>query len=82
MAKINGQNKSYTDFLLAACLYHYRHTKIALLTTDMKALPSFYPRSHVITVELDKSKEIKNLGIYGFDSEGYAQAAKKLSGTS
>lgn len=36
MAKVNDQNKAYTDFLLAACLYNYRHTKVALMTADLK----------------------------------------------
>ena len=48
MAKINDQNKAFTDFQLAACLYHYRHTNIALLTADLKAFPEFYPRTHIL----------------------------------
>ena len=77
MAKINDQNKSYTDFLLAACLYNYRRSKIALLTTDLKAFPSFYPRTHVVTVEQDRTKAIINLAIYKFDGKGYASAAER-----
>ena len=76
MSKTNGQNKSYTDFLLAACLYNYRRTDVALLTADLKALPSFYPRTHILAVE--HGKEIRNFAIYGFDGTGYAAAAKNV----
>jgi hypothetical protein len=80
MAKINDQNKSQTDFMLAACLYNYGHSKTALITGDFKAYPSFIPRSHVITIEQDKSKAITNLGVYQFDRAGYAQAAQRALG--
>lgn len=76
MAKINDQNKSQTDFLLAACLYNYRHAKVALLSGDLKAYPAFFPRTHVITVEQDGTKAIRNLAVYKFDGAGYAQAAQ------
>lgn len=72
MAKINAQNKAYTDFQLAACLYNYRHTKVALFTADLRALPAFYPRTHIITIEHEK--EVKSFGFYQFDSSGYVQA--------
>lgn len=77
MSKINENNKSLTDFQLAACLYNYSHSKVALLTGDFKAFPAFFPRSHVITVIQDKTKDIRNLGVYQFDRVGYAQAAQK-----
>ena len=75
MAKINEQNKAYTDFQLAACLYNYKHTDVALLTADLKAFPSFYPRTHILAVE--HGREIKNFGIYQFDIKGYVTAATK-----
>lgn len=77
MAKINDNNKSQTDFQLAACLYNYRHTKVALLTGDLKAFPAFFPRTHVLTTEQDGTKSIRNLGVYQFNKAGYAQAAAK-----
>jgi len=80
MAKVNSQNKSQTDFQLAACLYNYSHSKVALLTGDFKALPSFFPRTHVITVVQDKTQDIRNLGVYQFDRAGYAQAAQNALG--
>jgi hypothetical protein len=49
MAKINAQNKAYTDFLLAACLCHYKHASVYLLTADLRALPCFFDRTHVPT---------------------------------
>ena len=73
MSRVNGQNKAYTDFLLAACLYNFRRSKVALLTADLKAFPAFYPRTHILAVDHDK--EIKNFGVYQFDPAGYAQAA-------
>lgn len=76
MAKVNDQNKAYTDFLLAASLYNYRRSKTALLTADLKAFPSFYTRTHILAVE--HGKEIKNFGVYQFDSAGYAQAAANI----
>lgn len=76
MAKLNGGNKAYTDFLLAACLYNYRHSKTALLTTDLQAYPDFFPRTHIIAVE--QKSEIRNFGVYQFDPTGYAVAASKV----
>lgn len=77
MSKINSNNPSYTDFLLAACLYQYRNSNAILLTADLKALPSFFPREDVIAVE--HGKEVKPFGFYSFDLEGYAKAAAKIS---
>lgn len=83
MAKLNAKNASETDFLLAACLYNYRHVKTALITGDFKAYPPFIPRTSVITVEHDKPykdniKQIVNLGIYKFDRTNYAKAAQSV----
>ncbi|HTE22775.1 MAG TPA: type II toxin-antitoxin system VapC family toxin [Candidatus Limnocylindria bacterium] len=75
MAKADSNNKSYTDFLLAACLYQYRHVKVGLLTTDLKACPSFFPRSHLVTVE--HTNEVVNFGVYQLNPEAYSQAAAK-----
>lgn len=77
MAKINAANKSYTDFLLAACLYNYRHAKVHLLTSDLRALPSFFQREHIITVE-EKSGDVKNFGLYTFDEAAYTKAATNI----
>lgn len=77
MAKVNAQNKSYTDFLLAASLYHYRHAKVYFLTTDLKALPSFFDREFVITVE-EKSNEIRNFGLYSFNEAHYIKSAQSV----
>lgn len=66
MSKINAANKSYTDFLLAACLYNYRHAKVYLITSDLRALPVFFPRKHIITVE-ERSGNVKDFGVYIFD---------------
>lgn len=76
MAKLNANNKSYTDFLLASCLYHYRHANVYLMTTDLKALPSFFERTHLVTAE-ENSGEVKNFGIYTFDEQAYVKAAAK-----
>ena len=79
MAKVNASNKSYTDFLLAACLYQYRNSgKVFLLTSDLKALPSFYDREYLITTDEDKSKEVRNLGIYKFNTENYVKTAQQV----
>lgn len=75
MSKVNEQNKAYTDFQLAACLYNYKHTKVGLLTADLKAFPAFYPRTHILAVE--HKKEIKNFGVFQFDEKGYGEAAAK-----
>ena len=75
MAKLNARNKSYTDFLLAACIYHYSHSPVALMTTDLKAFPAFFPRTHLITTE--HRHDVINFGIYQFDTGGYANAAEK-----
>jgi predicted nucleic acid-binding protein len=76
MAKVNAGNKSYTDFLLAACLYQYRRAKTALLTTDIKAFPPFYPRAAIISVE--HTNDIINFGVFEFDGDGYAAAARSI----
>lgn len=78
MAKVNAQNKAYTDFLLAACLYNFQHAPTALISTDLKALPSFFPRDFIITVEQDSTSAIRNLGVYSFDTKGYTKAAQKV----
>ncbi len=75
MSKVNSKNKSYTDFLLAACLYHFQHAKVALLTTDLGAFPPFFPRSHIVTIE--HANEVVNFGFYKFHAAHYAQAATK-----
>lgn len=78
MAKVNSSNKSYTDFLLAACLYQFGAQKTALLTADLKALPSFYARSHIITVE--HRDELKNFGVYRMEMSGYFAALMEALG--
>lgn len=79
MAKINAANKSYTDFLLASCLYQYRHVKVYLLTSDLKALPNFFTRVHIITTTEDKSGEVKNFALYRFDEDAYTKAAASIT---
>jgi hypothetical protein len=76
MAKSNASNRAYTDFLLAACIYKFSHTPVALLTTDLKALPPFFPRTHIISTE--HQLDVVNFGVYQFDSKGYATAAQKV----
>lgn len=79
MAKVNSQNKSYTDFLLAAALYHYKNSgDVYLLTTDTRAFPSFFEMPHLITVCEDKSGEIRNFGFIKFNETSYAKAAKSI----
>lgn len=79
MAKVNSQNKSYTDFLLAAALYHYRNSgDVYLLTTDTRAFPSFFEMPHLITVCEDKSGEIRNFGFIKFSENAYAKAAQAI----
>lgn len=82
MAKYNAQNDSQTDFTLAACLYNYhRGVKVGLLSSDLKAYPTFIQRSHILTVEQDdRSKTIKNLVVYKFDRNAYARAAQRTLG--
>jgi hypothetical protein len=77
MAKINANNKSYTDFLLSSCLYQYRHVKVSLLTTDLRALPPFFERAHIITTE-ETSGDVKNFGLYRFDEVAYTKAAANI----
>lgn len=74
MAKVNGKNKSYTDFLLAACLYQYRESKAALLTTDIKGFPTFFERTQIVSVE--HTNEIVNFGVFQFNRAKYASAAR------
>lgn len=79
MAKVNAKNKSYTDFLLAACLYNYRRSgKVYLLTTDINAFPSFFERTDIVTVTEDKSAEIRNFGIFKFNTDSYVQAVEQV----
>ena len=77
MAKINANNKSFTDFQLAACLYQYKHTPIYLMTTDLRALPAFFDRKFIVTAE-ENSNDVKNFGIYSFNEENYIKALKKI----
>lgn len=79
MAKLNKSNKSYTDFLLAACLYQYRsHQKTYLMTTDLRAFPSFFERVHLITTEEDGSGEVRNYGIIKFNTDKYVASASSI----
>lgn len=78
MAKINASNKSYTDFLLAACLYKYKHIKAYLMTTDLKALPSFFDRVSIITIE-QNSGDVINFGLYSFNETKYVKALQSVS---
>jgi len=76
MAKLNGGNKAYTDFLLAACLYKYRHTNIQLLTADIKAFPPFFDRLSIITTE-QNSGHVVNFGLYHLNESSYTKALTK-----
>ncbi len=76
MSKINDQNKAYTDFLLAACLYNFRHIAVTLLTSDLKAFSAFFSRTHILAVE--HGREIKNFGFYKLNIDGYANAASNV----
>lgn len=78
MAKLNAGNKSYTDFLLAACLYQWRHMETYLITTDLKAFPSFFDRDFLITVEQD-SGDVINFGLYRLNEDKYVRALGALS---
>ena len=79
MAKVNAKNKSYTDFLLAAALYSYRNSgNVYLLSTDIKMFPEFFDMTHLITVCEDRSHEIRNFGVFKFNSTNYAKAAKNI----
>ena len=78
MAKLNAQNKAYTDFLLACCLYNYRKSgNVYLLTSDLKALPSFFKRTHIIATEESKG-DIRNFGVYSLNLSAYLKAASSL----
>lgn len=77
MSKINASNKSYTDFLLSSCLYQYRHANVYLMTTDLRALPSFFERVHIVTAE-ENSGDIKNFALFKFNQLAYAKAANKI----
>lgn len=73
MAKLNANNKSYTDFLLAACLYHYSHTPVFLMTKDLRLLPSFFDRKCVITLDR-RTGDVENFGLYNFNASSYTKA--------
>lgn len=77
MAKINANNKSYTDFLLASCLYQYRHANVYLMTTDLRALPPFFERAQIVTTE-EASGDIKNFAMYKFNEAAYTKAATNI----
>lgn len=77
MAKVNGGNKSFTDFLLAACLYHYRHSDVYLMTTDQKMFPNFFDRDFVITAEQD-SGAIMNFGLHRLNETKYVKALQAI----
>ena len=79
MSKLNAGNPSYTDFLLIACLYFYRDSGLVyLMTADLKAFPSFYDREYLVTIEEDKSQQVRNIGLYRFNVDNYAKAAKSI----
>jgi|GEM_PF-6918014 len=75
MAKVNALNKSFTDFQLAACLYYYRHTNIYFLSSDQKALPTFFDRPYIMTAVQNKGGLV-NFGVYTFNEANYAKALK------
>lgn len=78
MSKLNANNKSFVDFQLAAALYKYRTSPIYLMTSDQKALPSFYTRDFVITTE-HNSGHIVNFGMFRLDEVKYELALKGIS---
>lgn len=79
MAKANAKNKSYTDFLLSAALYHYRNSgSVYLLTTDINAFPDFFEVEHIITVSEDKSNDLRNFGFITFNVDKYTKVAAKI----
>lgn len=77
MSKLNAKNKSYTDFLLASCLYHYKASSVYLMTSDFEALPTFFENTDIITVT-EKSGKIRNFGLYKFNHKNYTKAVNKI----
>ena len=75
LQKINGK-MSYTDFLLYCSLYKFREAY--LLTENHKDfLTSILERETVITLD-DNKKEIRNIGVYKFNSQKYEKAASAI----
>lgn len=75
LQKINGK-MSYTDFLLYCCLYKFRDAY--LLTENHKDfLTSILYRETIITLD-GEDKEIRNIGVYTFDSDKYEKAASSI----
>lgn len=78
MAKYNPNNRSFTDYLLAAVLYRYRHTKIFVMSSDLKAFPFFFTREYIVTTEEDGGY-VKNFGVFSFNEALYVTAIKSLT---
>ena len=79
MSTTNSNNKSYADFILMAYLYNFRLSgKMFLLTSDLKICPQFLDRVQIITIEEDKSAEVRNFGLYTFNSEKFAKASEAI----
>ena len=79
MAKLNATNKSYVDYQLALSAYNYRASaQMYVMTTDQKALPSFFERVHLLTVEVGPKKVVNNFGISRFVEDKYIKAVQGL----
>lgn len=75
MSRIS-ENKSYADFLLAACLYLFRD-KALVLTGNNKHFPvSIFDRIEIITADYDK--QIKSYGIYEFSDAKFGKVAESI----
>lgn len=71
----NAGRASYTDFLLAACLYKFQSAFV--LTENHTDFPTtILDRVSIIT--LDTGREIRNLAIYSFSKLKFNKAAEKI----
>jgi hypothetical protein len=74
--KIGGRLQ-YTDFLLYACLYHFKN-KAFLMTENHKDFQtSILDRDIVLTIDTD-GIQIRNTGIYSLNFDKYNKAAQKI----
>lgn len=75
MARIGG-NKSYADFLLAACLYLFKNEALVRTGNNKHFPTSIFDRPEIITADYDS--EIKSYGVYKFSDAKFNRVAKSI----
>jgi predicted nucleic acid-binding protein len=77
VAHNTSSNMEFPDITLSACLYHFKHIKPYLMTSNIKHFSSsIFKREFVLTPE--SGKDIMNYCIYSLSIENYKKASQNI----